>query len=74
MPTLIVRPARQPFQVRQENSGCATGARWPGWLGLWTRQRQRAVLRELADDPHRLHDLGLTRQQALEEADKPFWR
>jgi uncharacterized protein YjiS (DUF1127 family) len=74
MPTLIVRPARQPFQLHQENSGCATGARWPGWLGLWTRQRQRAVLRELADDPHRLHDLGLTRQQALEEADKPFWR
>jgi len=74
MPTLIMRPAGRPFQLHQENSGRATGARWPGWLGLWARQRQRAVLRELADAPHRLNDLGLTRQQALEEADKPFWR
>ena len=74
MPTLIMRPAGRSFQLHQENSGHATAARWPGWLGLWARQRQRAVLRELADDPHRLNDLGLTRQQALEEADKPFWR
>jgi uncharacterized protein YjiS (DUF1127 family) len=48
--------------------------RWRGWLGLWARQQQRRALRDLADDPHRLSDLGLTRQQALEEADKPFWR
>jgi uncharacterized protein YjiS (DUF1127 family) len=31
-------------------------------------------LRAIADDPHLLRDLGLTREQALEEADKPFWR
>jgi uncharacterized protein YjiS (DUF1127 family) len=74
MPTLIMRPAGGPFQLHQENCGRVTGARWPGWLGLWARQRQRQALRELADDQHRLNDLGLTRQQALEEADKPFWR
>jgi uncharacterized protein YjiS (DUF1127 family) len=38
------------------------------------RQRSRRELRELADDPHLLKDLGLTRWEALEEADKPFWR
>jgi uncharacterized protein YjiS (DUF1127 family) len=32
------------------------------------------VLREIADDPHLLCDLGLTREQALREAAKPFWR
>jgi uncharacterized protein YjiS (DUF1127 family) len=74
MPTLTRHAARRGFRLHQENSGRATGTRWLGWLGLWARQQQRAVLRELADDPHRLNDLGLTRQQALEEADKPFWR
>jgi uncharacterized protein YjiS (DUF1127 family) len=38
------------------------------------RQRQRDALRELADDKHLLGDLGITREQALDEADKPFWR
>jgi uncharacterized protein YjiS (DUF1127 family) len=74
MPTLIMRPAGQGTRLHQKNFGLAAGSRWRGWLVLWARQRQRAALRELADDPHRLNDLGLTRQQALEEADKPFWR
>ncbi|MGY2811129.1 uncharacterized protein YjiS (DUF1127 family) [Bradyrhizobium sp. USDA 4506] len=32
------------------------------------------ALRAIADDPHLLRDLGLTREQALREASKPFWR
>jgi len=74
MPTLIMRPAGRGSQLHQQNLGRAVDLRSPGWLGLWARQRQRAALRDLADDPHLLNDLGLTRQQALEEADKPFWR
>jgi uncharacterized protein YjiS (DUF1127 family) len=35
---------------------------------------QRAALRELADDPHMLRDLGLSREEALELANRPFWR
>ncbi len=73
MPTLIMRPVNRGAQLHQENLG-AVASRWPGWLDLWSRRRQRQALRELVDDPHRLNDLGLTRQQALEEADKPFWR
>jgi uncharacterized protein YjiS (DUF1127 family) len=53
---------------------------WPGWTGLvseWLRRsernRQRAALRDLTDNRHLLDDLGLTRQQALGEADRPFW-
>jgi uncharacterized protein YjiS (DUF1127 family) len=74
MPTLLMRPAVRSARLHQENLGLTASLRWGGWLDLWARQRQRAALRELADDPHRLNDLGLTRQQALEEADKPFWR
>jgi uncharacterized protein YjiS (DUF1127 family) len=44
------------------------------WL-LWTeRSRQRAGLRDIADDPHLLSDLGLTRDEAIRQANKPFWR
>ena len=61
------RPARQ----YQSNS----------WLRLfnklrrWTEgSRRRAAFRDLADDPHLLDDIGLTRREAMEEADKPFWQ
>lgn len=36
------------------------------------RHGSRAALRELDDD--QLLDIGITRAQALKEADKPFWR
>ena len=74
MPTVIMRPVSRSAKLHQENLGRASSLQCGGWLGLWARQRQRAALRDLADDPHRLNDLGLTRQEALEEADKPFWR
>ena len=35
---------------------------------------ERRALRELVDDKRLLNDIGLTREQALREADKPFWR
>ena len=74
MPTMIMRPTGQGSQLHQQSLGHSAIPRWRGWLGLWSRQRQRQALRDLAEDQHLLDDLGLTRQQALEEADKPFWR
>ncbi|WP_130213058.1 DUF1127 domain-containing protein [Bradyrhizobium genosp. SA-3] len=44
------------------------------WLACSERMHQRADLRAIADDPHLLADLGLTREEALEQADAPFWR
>ena len=41
---------------------------------LLVRSAERRALRELAEDRHRLSDVGLTREQALREADKPCWR
>ncbi|MGV7219021.1 hypothetical protein [Bradyrhizobium sp. UFLA05-112] len=44
------------------------------WLACSERMHQRAGLRKIADDPHLLVDLGLTREEALEQANTPFWR
>jgi uncharacterized protein YjiS (DUF1127 family) len=74
MTTLVQRLAPQRAQLHQENLGRTIHYPWPGWLGLWERQLDRKALRELADDPHMLTDLGLTRQQVLEEAERPFWQ
>ncbi|QKV18041.1 DUF1127 domain-containing protein [Oricola thermophila] len=49
------------------------------WLGVFvaiirarmTKRRTRLHLRELTDD--QLRDIGLTREQARFEANKPFW-
>lgn len=47
-----------------------------GWFepvsGMFQRRRQRQALLKLED--HLLDDLGLTRQQAEQEARKPFWK
>jgi uncharacterized protein YjiS (DUF1127 family) len=74
MPTLIMRMARQGSQPHQKNWGFSVALLWRELRRLRARQRSRTELRELADDPHLLQDLGLSRSDALEEADKPFWR
>jgi uncharacterized protein YjiS (DUF1127 family) len=44
-------------------------------FGLWLlRSAQRRALRDLAQEGRLLADIGLTREQALREAAKPFWR
>jgi uncharacterized protein YjiS (DUF1127 family) len=74
MPTSIMRSARLPFRLHQSNWGENLALGWRVLRRQWARRRQRAALRELADDPHLLTDIGVTRQQALDEAAKPFWR
>jgi uncharacterized protein YjiS (DUF1127 family) len=44
-------------------------------VAAWiVRSGQRRALRELAQDGRLLNDIGLTREQALNAAAKPFWR
>jgi uncharacterized protein YjiS (DUF1127 family) len=62
----------------------ARGNRASGWvercrrhIARWiTRSRQRQALRDIAEanDLHLLKDIGVSRQEAFNEADKPFWR
>jgi uncharacterized protein YjiS (DUF1127 family) len=51
-------------------AGCRTVARW------LARLRQRRALREIAvnNDFHLLKDIGVSQEEALREAEKPFWR
>ncbi|MDB5605906.1 MAG: hypothetical protein JWP25_2806 [Bradyrhizobium sp.] len=72
MPILITWPARQSSQLHQKNWGAALAERWRRWCLRWARHCQRKALRDLADNPHLLRDIGVTREQALEEAGKPF--
>jgi uncharacterized protein YjiS (DUF1127 family) len=58
----------------QSNYGPLPLGRWREWRQWPERRRQRDALRELAGDRHLLDDLGITREQALDEAAKPFWR
>jgi len=76
----LSRATSPPFSRRPPAGGRHQCNSWPDGFALvdvalrWNeRGHQRAVLRDLADDRHLLDDLGLTRQQALDEA-KPFWR
>jgi uncharacterized protein YjiS (DUF1127 family) len=66
-----VQAADPATPLHQSSSGTLRPPGGWSWLG---RQDQRTALREIADDPHLLNDLGLTREQALREAAKPFWR
>jgi uncharacterized protein YjiS (DUF1127 family) len=44
-------------------------------VATWmARADQRRALRDLAEEGRLLSDVGFTRQQALREAGKPFWR
>ena len=44
-------------------------------IASWiARSAQRRALRELAQEGRLLRDIGLTREQALREAEKLFWR
>jgi uncharacterized protein YjiS (DUF1127 family) len=44
--------------------------KWSRWSA---RNRERAFLRDVADSQQLLNELGLTREQALSEANRPFW-
>ena len=78
-----------PVQILRESALAGQSARddvlheirTPGLRALvsavaaWiVRSGERRALRELAKDRRLLRDVGLTREQVLREAGKPFWR
>ena len=69
-----VRAVEPATPLHQSSSGRSPANRRPGWWCWLDRPLQRIALREIADNPHLLRDLGLTREEALHEAARPFWR
>ncbi len=69
-----VQAAERATPLHQSSSGRLRADRRPGWWGWLDRPFQRIALRDIADNPHLLRDIGLTRDEALREATKPFWR
>jgi len=68
-----IAPSAQPHL--KARSGLIATAR--STVGRWfARSRQRRALREIAErnDFHLLKDIGVSREEAFREADKPFWR
>ncbi|MBR0696981.1 DUF1127 domain-containing protein [Bradyrhizobium lablabi] len=74
LPISPAQAADPATPLHKINSGMSAVLRWPGWWSWLDRPLQRIALREIADDPHLLSDLGLTREEALREAARSFWR
>lgn len=72
MSNLMIWRARRHPRLHQENWGDALALGWRRWRLRWARHRERGTLRDLADNPHLLNDIGVTREEALAEAAKPF--
>ena len=71
-PARTDRPLRDALFPGMRTS--AVSARLSTVAAWIVRSGERRALRELAEDRRLLSDVGLTREQALDEAAKPFWR
>jgi uncharacterized protein YjiS (DUF1127 family) len=63
-----------PYRESSGSMGLVRALRlWPPIVRCWIdRSRQRQALLEL--DENQLADIGLSRDEALRESHKPFWR
>jgi uncharacterized protein YjiS (DUF1127 family) len=61
---------------RQQSVSSSSAGGWLRTLELWIdRSRQRKQLGELAElNDYLLKDIGVSREEAMREAEKPFWR
>lgn len=69
-------PARPALAIPASEENSSTLTILVHGVSVWLdRRRQRRVLRDLAErNNHLLADVGLTQEEALREAAKPFWR
>jgi uncharacterized protein YjiS (DUF1127 family) len=60
----------------QQESSPSAAATWIDTLCAWSaRCHERRALRELTElGDHFLNDVGISREEALREAAKPFWQ
>jgi uncharacterized protein YjiS (DUF1127 family) len=62
--------------LRRQSASSSSIDAWLRTLGFWIdRSRQRRQLGELAElNDCLLKDIGVSREEAMREAEKPFWR
>ena len=70
---------REPAGMRTFHQQFVSSSSVGGWLrtlAVWIdRSHQRRQLGELAElNDYLLKDIGVSREEALREAEKPFWR
>jgi uncharacterized protein YjiS (DUF1127 family) len=72
---LPCEPAGMRISLQQSVSSISAGG-WLRTLEVWIdRSHQRRQLGELAElNDYLLKDIGVSREQAMREAAKPFWR
>jgi uncharacterized protein YjiS (DUF1127 family) len=56
-----------------DSDGDRATSRFTRYRHTIARSRQRRALRDIATDDHLLKDIGVSRQEAFREANKPFW-
>ena len=76
MTTMEVRSAACPAAARPAASRPSLSARLRGLVELFFVWQERWEQRERLSglDEHMLHDIGISRADAVRESTKPFWR
>ena len=72
----LPREAAGKGTFRQQTDSSSSNDAWLRTLGFWIdRSRQRSQLGELAElNSYLLKDIGVSREEAMREAEKPFWQ
>ena len=72
----LPREAAGKRTFRQQSVSSTSAGSWLRTLGIWLdRSRQRKQLGELAElNDYLLKDIGVSREEAMREAEKPFWQ
>jgi uncharacterized protein YjiS (DUF1127 family) len=70
----LIRPCRRVADGHQSGSWTMLAAMLQLWRGWVSRERQRDALMDLVGNEHLLNDIGLTRDDVLDEVNKPFWK
>jgi uncharacterized protein YjiS (DUF1127 family) len=72
----LPREAAGRRTLRQQSVSSSSIDAWLRTLELWIdRSRQRRQLGELAElNDYLLKDIGVSREEAMREAEKPFWQ